>query len=143
MLFRSPRDIPAFVKELGKHPYNMITGVNTLYNAFLHNPDFPKLDFSKVRVCGAGGMAMQKAVAERWKEVTGKTILEGYGLTETSPTLSLVRPDEMADGAFDHVGSAYPSVELRIAEDGEILARGDVGGAVTRRGEAPLRAAEE
>ncbi|MDH4096435.1 MAG: AMP-binding protein, partial [Betaproteobacteria bacterium] len=81
ILITNPRDIPAFVKELGKHNYNMITAVNTLFNAFLNNPEFHKLDFSRVKLCVGGGMAVQKAVADRWKQVTGKVILEGYGLT--------------------------------------------------------------
>jgi len=115
ILITNPRDIPAFVKELGKHPYNMITGVNTLYNAFLHNPDFPKLDFSKVKVCGAGGMAMQKAVADRWKEVTGKTILEGYGLTETSPVASMNPPGLTEFNGS--IGLPIPSTDIAIRDD--------------------------
>src|SRR4029078_56742 len=81
ILITNPRDIPGFVKELGKHRYNMITGVNTLFNAFLYNPEFNKLDFSAVKLCVGGGMAVQKAVADKWQQVTGKVLLEGYGLT--------------------------------------------------------------
>ena len=92
VLITNPRDIPGFVKELAKHRYNMITGVNTLFNAFLNNPDFHKLDFSHVKVSVGGGMAVQKAVAERWKQVTGKVLLEGYGLTETSPVATMNPP---------------------------------------------------
>jgi len=115
ILITNPRDIPAFVKELAKHKYNMITGVNTLFNAFLHNPEFQKLDFSHVKVCGAGGMAMQKAVADRWKQVTGKVILEGYGLTETSPVATMNPP-----GITEFTGSIglpIPSTELAIRDD--------------------------
>src|SRR6185295_19320984 len=83
ILITNPRDIPGFVKELAKHRYNIITGVNTLFNALMNNPDFAKLDFSAVKICVGGGMAVQKAVAERWKAMTGRTLLEGYGLTET------------------------------------------------------------
>ena len=81
-----PRDIPGFVKELSKHKYSIITGVNTLFNALLHHPDFAKLDFSSLKLAVGSGMAVQKAVAERWKQVTGTPLVEGYGLTETSPS---------------------------------------------------------
>jgi long-chain acyl-CoA synthetase len=115
ILITNPRDIPAFVKELGKHRYNMITGVNTLYNALLHNPDFAKLDFSHVKVCSAGGMAMQKAVADKWKQVTGKMILEGYGLTETSP-VATGNPAGLAE--FNgSIGLPIPSTDVEIRDD--------------------------
>jgi long-chain acyl-CoA synthetase len=132
ILITNPRDIPGFVKELAKHDYNMITGVNTLFNAFLHNPDFQKLDFSRVKVCGAGGMAMQKAVADRWKQVTGKVILEGYGLTETSPVATM-NPPSITDFTGS-IGLPIPSTEIAIRDDnnkdvplggtGEICIRG-------------------
>jgi len=132
ILITNPRDIPAFVKELAKHDYNMITGVNTLFNAFLNNPDFHKLDFSRVKVCGAGGMAMQKAVADRWKQVTGKVILEGYGLTETSPVATM-NPPSITDFTGS-IGLPIPSTEIVIRDDnnkdlpvggtGEICIRG-------------------
>jgi long-chain acyl-CoA synthetase len=86
VLITNPRDIPGFVKELGKHKYTIITGVNTLFNALLNHPEFAKLDFSSVKLAVGGGMAVQKAVADRWKQVTGTTLIEGYGLTETSPS---------------------------------------------------------
>ena len=115
ILITNPRDIPAFVKELAKHRYNMITGVNTLFNAFLNNPDFHKLDFSLVKVCGAGGMAMQKAVADRWKQVTGKVILEGYGLTETSP-IATMNPPNLSE--FNgSIGLPIPSTYIVIRDD--------------------------
>jgi long-chain acyl-CoA synthetase len=115
ILITNPRDIPAFVKELAKHRYNMITAVNTLFNAFLNNPDFHKLDFSHVKVCGAGGMAMQKAVADRWKQVTGKVILEGYGLTETSPVATM-NPPSLAE--FNgSIGLPIPSTDIAIRDD--------------------------
>ena len=115
ILITNPRDIPAFIKELGKHRYNMITGVNTLYNAFLHNPDFAKLDFSHVKVCGAGGMAMQKAVADKWKQVTGKVILEGYGLTETSPVATTNPPNVTEFNGS--IGLPIPSTDVAIRDD--------------------------
>ena len=132
ILITNPRDIPAFVKELAKHQYNMITAVNTLFNAFLNNPDFHKLDFSRVKVCGAGGMAMQKAVADRWKQVTGKVILEGYGLTETSPVATMNPPSLTEFNGS--IGLPIPSTEIAIRDDnnkdvplgqpGEICIRG-------------------
>ncbi|HEY6823575.1 MAG TPA: AMP-binding protein, partial [Steroidobacteraceae bacterium] len=93
ILITNPRDIPGFVKELGRHRYNIITGVNTLFNALLNHADFRKLDFSALKLAVGGGMAVQKAVAERWKEVTGSTLVEGYGLTETSPSATANPPD--------------------------------------------------
>src|SRR5688572_20211100 len=86
ILITNPRDIPGFVKELAKHRFTMISGVNTLFNALLNHPDFGKLDFSSVKLAVGGGMAVQKAVADRWKQVTGTTLIEGYGLTETAPS---------------------------------------------------------
>jgi long-chain acyl-CoA synthetase len=115
ILITNPRDIPGFIKELAKHDYNMITGVNTLYNAFLNHPDFAKLDFSRVKVCGAGGMAMQKAVAERWKQTTGKMILEGYGLTETSPVATTNPPSVTEFNGS--IGLPIPSTDVAIRDD--------------------------
>jgi long-chain acyl-CoA synthetase len=115
ILITNPRDIPAFVQELGKHRYNMITGVNTLFNAFLNNPEFHKLDFSHVKLCVGGGMAVQKAVADRWKEVTGKVLLEGYGLTETSPVATMNPPDlKEFKGS---IGLPAPSTWIAIRDD--------------------------
>ncbi len=115
ILITNPRDIPGFIKELGKHPYNMITGVNTLFNAFLNNPEFHKLDFSKVRLCVGGGMAVQKAVADRWKQATGKVLLEGYGLTETSPCATM-NPLDLKDYSGS-IGLPMPSTEVVLRDD--------------------------
>ncbi len=115
ILITNPRDIPAFVKELGKHKYNMITGVNTLFNAFLNNADFHKLDFSHVKICVGGGMAVQKAVADKWKQVTGKALLEGYGLTETSPCATM-NPVSVTD-YNGSIGLPLPSTDLEIRDD--------------------------
>ena len=115
ILITNPRDIPAFVKELGKHRYNMITGVNTLFNAFLNNADFHKLDFSHVKICVGGGMAVQKAVADRWKQVTGKVLLEGYGLTETSPCATM-NPVTLTD-YNGSIGLPLPSTLIAIRDD--------------------------
>jgi long-chain acyl-CoA synthetase len=115
ILITNPRDIPAFVKELGKHQYNMITGVNTLFNAFLNNEEFRKLDFSHVRICVGGGMAVQKAVADKWKEITGKTLLEGYGLTETSPCATM---NPLTLEAYNgSIGLPMPSTVIAIRDD--------------------------
>ncbi len=84
-LITNPRDMPGFVKELSKIPFTAITGVNTLFNGLLNTPGFDKVDFSHLRLTLGGGMAVQRAVAERWKQVTGCTLVEAYGLTETSP----------------------------------------------------------
>jgi len=115
ILITNPRDIPGFVKELGKHRYNMITGVNTLFNALLHDPDFAKLDFSALRISSGGGMAVQKAVADRWKEVTGTVLLEGYGLTETSPVATM-NPFDLT-GYSGSIGVPIPSTDIVIRDD--------------------------
>jgi len=126
VLITNPRDIPAFVKELGKHPYNIITGVNTLFNAFLNNPEFNKLDFSKVKICVGGGMAVQKAVADRWKQVTGRTLLEGYGLTETSPCATM-NPLNL-EAYSGSIGLPMPSTEVVLRDDaGKEVALGEPG----------------
>ena len=126
ILITNPRDIPGFVKELAKHRYNMITGVNTLYNALLHNPDFAKLDFSGLRVASGGGMAVQKAVADKWKQVTGTTLLEGYGLTETSPVATM-NPFNLS-GFSGSIGVPIPSTDIAIRDDaGKDLAIGEAG----------------
>jgi len=115
ILITNPRDIPGFVKELGKHRYNMITGVNTLFNALLHHPDFAKLDFSALRISSGGGMAVQKAVADRWKEVTGTVLLEGYGLTETSPVATM-NPFDLT-GYSGSIGVPIPSTDIVIRDE--------------------------
>jgi long-chain acyl-CoA synthetase len=126
ILITNPRDIPGFVKELARHRYNMITGVNTLYNALLHNPDFAKLDFSALRVASGGGMAVQKAVAEKWKQVTGTTLLEGYGLTETSPVATM-NPFDLK-GFSGSIGVPIPSTDIAIRDDaGKDLPLGEAG----------------
>jgi len=126
VLITNPRDIPGFVKELAKHKFNAITGVNTLFNALLNNPDFAKLDFSNLKFSIGGGMAVQKAVAERWKQVTGTALVEGYGLTETSPVATANPLD--APEFSGAIGLPVPSTEIVIkGEDGQILAINDVG----------------
>ena len=126
VLIVNPRDIPGFVKELAKHKYTTITGVNTLFNGLLHHPDFEKLDFSALRISNGGGMAVQKAVAEKWKKVTGVTLIEGYGLTETSPVATTNPPDlKEFNGS---IGLPVPSTEISIRDDaGNELPLGEAG----------------
>jgi len=104
----------------------MITGVNTLFNALLNNPDFGKLDFSAVKAAIGGGMAVQKAVAENWRKITGAPIIEGYGLSETSPVLTCNRGDN--NEFTGTIGLPVPSTEIAILDDdGKKLAVGQVG----------------
>lgn len=115
VLIPNPRDIPGFVKELGKHKFTVITGVNTLFNALVNNPEFAKLDFSSLRVALGGGMAVQQAVAEKWKRITGVQLVEAYGLTETSPAVT-INPLDLE--AFNHaIGLPVPSTEISIRDD--------------------------
>jgi len=132
VLITNPRDFPAFIKELKKYDFTTITGVNTLFNALLNNEEFRNLDFSTLKISGAGGMAVQHVVAERWKEVTGCPIVEGYGLTETSPVLT-INPFDGTE-RIGTIGLPVPNTDLKILDDkgnelpigerGEICARG-------------------
>ncbi len=117
VLITNPRDIPGFVKELAKHPFTAITGVNTLFNALLNNPDFAKLDFSRLRTSLGGGMAVQRPVAERWKQVTGKPLIEAYGLTETSPAVT-INPLDLAE-YNGSIGLPVPSTEISIRDESD------------------------
>jgi long-chain acyl-CoA synthetase len=126
VLITNPRDIPGFVKELAKHRFTLITGVNTLFNALLNDPDFAKLDFSTLQSTLGGGMAVQEAVAVRWKEVTGKPLIEAYGLTETSPAATINPMDLPAWNGS--IGLPIPSTEVIIRSDaGETLPVGGTG----------------
>jgi long-chain acyl-CoA synthetase len=126
VLITNPRDIPGFVKELGKHRFTLITGVNTLFNALLNNAEFAKLDFSTLQSTLGGGMAVQEAVANRWKEVTGKPLIEAYGLTETSPAATINPMDLPAWNGS--IGLPVPSTEVIIRSDaGETLPVGGTG----------------
>lgn len=126
ILITNPRDIPAFVKELKKYPVTVYTGVNTLYNALMNNAEFQKLDFSTVKVAVAGAMALQKVVALRWKEMTGSPIVEGYGLTETSPVASC-NPIDGTD-RVGTIGLPLPSTFMKMIDDnGKDVALGESG----------------
>ena len=115
VLITNPRDIPGFVKELGKHRFTMITGVNTLFNALLNNADFARVDFSSLRISLGGGMAVQKAVADRWKQVTGCTLVEAYGLSETSPAAT-INPLDLKE-YNGSIGLPIPSTIITIRDD--------------------------
>lgn len=132
VLITNPRDMKGFVKELRKHRFTIMTGVNTLFNGLLNTPGFKDLDFSGLKGAIGGGMAVQDAVAKRWESVTGKPLLEGYGLSETSPVLCC----NPLDGNFKPgtIGVPMPSTEVAVFDDngnqvpqgepGEICARG-------------------
>lgn len=126
ILVTNPRDIPRLVKTLDGSGFTFFVGVNTLYNALAHNAEFAKLDFSKVRVFGGGGAPLQVAVAKRWKEITGKPLIEGYGLTETSGAAT-VNPPNIAE----HTGTTgfpIPSTEVEIRDpNGNVLPQGQSG----------------
>lgn len=115
VLITNPRDMPGFVKELGKIRFTVITGVNTLFNALLHAPGFDRLDFGSLKISLGGGMAVQRAVAESWKRVTGTPLIEAYGLTETSPA-ACINPLTLID-YNGSIGLPLPSTELSIRDD--------------------------
>jgi long-chain acyl-CoA synthetase len=115
ILITNPRDIPGFVKELSRWKFTAITGVNTLFNALAHDPGFAKLDFSALHLTVGGGMAVQQAVAKKWKEVTNNPILEGYGLTEASPVVTF-NPMDLKE--FNgSIGLPLPSTEVSLRND--------------------------
>ena len=132
LLIPNPRDMAGFVKELMKYQIHFFPAVNTLYNGLLHTPGFDKVDFSKLKVCNGGGMATQKAVAEKWLKVTGCPLSEGYGLSETSPTLTCnpADTDRFSGSIGIPVSSTYLSLrdddgnEVPLGQPGEICAKG-------------------
>lgn len=132
LLIPNPRDIAGFVKELAKYQVNSFPAVNTLYNGLMHHPDFKKLDFSKLKISNGGGMAVQRPVAEQWKAVTGCFIAEGYGLSETSPTLTCnpATTNDFSGSIGIPVPSTYISIrdddgnEVPLGQPGEICAKG-------------------
>ena len=126
LLIANPRDIPGFIKEWKKYPITVVTGVNTLFNALLNNPDFVGLDFKTMKITLGGGMAVQAPVAERWLKVTGTPLLQAYGLTETSPAAT-INPLHMKD--FNgSIGLPISSTEVVIRDDaGKEVTLGQVG----------------
>ncbi len=126
LLIPNPRDLRAFVKAMRGTRFTAITGVNTLFNALLNDPEFLKLDFSSLHLAVGGGMAVQKAVAERWKEVTGKPLIEAYGLTETSP--AAVANPLTIENFTGAIGLPLPSTEIAIRDAaGRDLPIGEAG----------------
>ncbi|MGR2854597.1 long-chain-fatty-acid--CoA ligase FadD [Erwinia sp. 1181_3] len=126
LLITNPRDIPGLVKELSKHPFTAITGVNTLFNALLNDDAFNKLDFSTLTLSAGGGMAVQKAVAERWEKLTGHYLLEGYGLTECSPLVSVNPYDIQCHNGS--IGLPVPSTDIMLVDDnGNEVPEGEPG----------------
>ncbi|MGL6222096.1 MAG: long-chain-fatty-acid--CoA ligase, partial [Steroidobacteraceae bacterium] len=126
VLIPNPRDIDGFVKDLAKYKFNVLPGVNTLYNALLENEEFRKLDFSSLRVANGGGMAVQKATSERWLKLTGVPIIEGYGLSETSPVATC---NPILNREYNGtIGLPFPGTEIAILDDaGQPVALGQPG----------------
>jgi len=126
LLITNPRDIPGMVKELAKYPFTTISGVNTLFNALLNNEDFRELDFSTLRLSVGGGMSVQKSVADKWEKLTGKHLLEGYGLTECSPLVA-GNPYDLKHYSGS-IGLPVPSTEVKLVDDnGHEVADGEPG----------------
>ena len=125
LLITNPRDFEGFANEIAKYDFNLFTGVNTMFAALMDTPSFSKIDFGFLRVCIGGGMAVQPAIAKEWKEKTGSTILQGYGLTETSPAAVVCRIDGDFTGS---IGLPLPSTDVIIAgDDGNPLPINEVG----------------
>ncbi len=125
VLITNPRDIPALIAEMRKYPFMFFAGVNTLFNTLLNSPDFASVDFTRLRCTLGGGMAVQAAVAERWKKATGKVLTQAWGLTETSPAACINVPGEDFNGS---IGLPIPSTEISIVDDaGRHLGIGEVG----------------
>jgi long-chain acyl-CoA synthetase len=126
ILITNPRDMPGFIKELKNHQFTLMTGVNTLFNGLLNQPKLKEVDFSHLKGSIGGGMAVQRVVAEKWKKLTGGPLVEGYGLSETSPVLS-VNPLDGTD-RIGTIGLPTPSTEMKIMnEEGEEIAIGEAG----------------
>ena len=126
LLITNPRDMAGLVKELSKYPFTAITGVNTLFNALLNDQNFQQLDFSTLRLSAGGGMSVQKAVAERWEKLTGHYLLEGYGLTECSPLVSVNPYDITCHNGS--IGLPVPSTTIKLVDDsGNEVAEGEPG----------------
>ncbi len=126
VMVTNPRDIPEFIKTLKLYPFTVITGLNTLFNALMNNPEFAEVDFAKLKITVAGGMALQSVVAERWEKFTGKAIAEGYGLTETSPVATM-NPLH-GKPKMGTIGLPLPSTEVKLCdENGTEVAIGEAG----------------
>ena len=126
LLITNPRDMPGFVAEMAKYPFTVITGVNTLFNGLLNTPGFADLDFSRVKFALGGGAAVQRPVAERWYKTTGLVLLEGYGLTECCPTVTVNPPQLKAYKGS--IGMPVPSTDIKLVDDeGKEVVMGEPG----------------
>ncbi|MCB0377245.1 MAG: AMP-binding protein [Bdellovibrionales bacterium] len=126
ILITNPRDIPDFIKTMNKHPFTVMTGVNTLYNALINHPDFKKVDFSHAKLSVAGAMALQDAVAKNWEDITGTKVIEGYGLTEASPVVC-VNPIDGTERRGT-IGLPVPNTEVKLVdEEGKEVPEGEAG----------------
>ncbi|MFM9951611.1 MAG: AMP-binding protein [Saprospiraceae bacterium] len=126
VLVTNARDIPSIIKAMKDFPISVVTGLNTLFNAMLNNKDFAALDFKPLRITLGGGMAVQRPVAERWQQVTGCFLAEGFGMTESSP-VATANPFD-GTGRLGTIGIPIPSTDLRIvSEEGKVLAFGEIG----------------
>lgn len=126
LLITNPRDIPGFIAELRKFPFTALTGVNTLFNALLNNPEFVELDFSRLKLSVGGGMAVQRAVAEKWQKLTKTKLLEGYGLTEASPVVAGTPYN--IEGYNGSIGLPMPSTLIEVRDsDGHPVSQGQAG----------------
>ncbi|MGI2854756.1 long-chain-fatty-acid--CoA ligase FadD [Shewanella algae] len=126
LLITNPRDIPGFVAELKKTPFTALTGVNTLFNALVNSEEFKALDFSRLKLSIGGGMAVQRAVADKWQSITKTRLLEGYGLTEASPLVACC-PYDLA-GYNGSIGLPAPSTQIQVrGDDGQVLPQGETG----------------
>lgn len=126
VLVTNPRDLPKFIKEFKNNKITIFTGVNTLFNALIHNETFQELDFSSLKITVGGGMAVQTAVAQKWKAITGTTLSEGYGLTEAAPVVTTNPIDGSA--RLGSIGVPIPSTDVRIVdESGNVLPTGEIG----------------
>ncbi|MFN9067170.1 MAG: AMP-binding protein, partial [Bdellovibrionales bacterium] len=133
VLITNPRDFKALIKDMKRQPFTIMNGVNTLFNALMNHPDFKSIDFSSVKVSVAGGMALQRAVTERWQEATQSLLIEGYGLTEASPVVCC-NPINGGD-RVGTIGMPLPSTDVKLVDDdgkeitglgqqGELLCKG-------------------
>ncbi|MFS4459740.1 AMP-binding protein [Bdellovibrio sp. HCB2-146] len=126
VLITNPRDIPAFIKEMKKTPFTVMSGVNTLFNGLMNNPEFTSVDFSRVKVSVAGAMTLQRPVAEKWTQLTKSLIVEGYGLTEASPVVCC-NPIDGTD-RVGSIGLPFPSTDVKLVDDnGNEVAKGEAG----------------
>jgi long-chain acyl-CoA synthetase len=126
VLITNPRDTKGFIDELKKWPFTFFNGVNTLYESLLNHPDINGVDFSSMKLSGTGGSACRKSTADRWQQLTGKVLLEGYGLSETSPSVSLSPAHLTEFNGF--VGLPIPNTEISIRDDdGKAVKRGEPG----------------